>query len=307
MSARRLETAVSWTVSLVLHCTVLVAFMLITRPASTGGGPGQAEVGIYLGPQGMEPQAPPAPLLAETVDASEVSLASLSIDSLENRQITDLAIPTERPQPLAESLIGVDGPAQGTAETMTDAWNGFLAGGGADGAGTTSFFGLRARGTKFIYVVDCSGSMQGAKLRAAKAELYRSVQALPAHTQFFILFYNHSFSAMPAENLVRSTDAQKAQAFQWVEQIGSSGGTDPTGAMLKALSLEPDAIWLLSDGLFHDQACTVIQQANPQAKVQIHTIAFHDNQGERQLMRIAEENRGHYRFVPGAAPIRRRP
>jgi len=66
------------------------------------------------------------------------------------------------------------------------------------------------------------------------------------------------------------------------------------------LRFQPDAIWLLSDGLFPPAAADLIRNENPNAHTQIHTIAFYDNQGEPLLRRIAEENRGRYRFVPPA-------
>ena len=60
----------------------------------------------------------------------------------------------------------------------------------------------------------------------------------------------------------------------------------------------------VSDGLFDESAADVIRTANPGRRVRIHTIAFYDNEGEAVLRRIAEENRGKYRFVapPGRGP-----
>ena len=85
-----------------------------------------------------------------------------------------------------------------------------------------------------------------------------------------------------------------------MEHVSSGGGTLPAEAMLKAISLKPDAIWLLSDGIFGEHACDVIGNANRGSRISIHTIAFYDNQGEAQLKRIAGENNGKYRFVSPA-------
>ncbi|HUU43206.1 MAG TPA: hypothetical protein VMX57_05470, partial [Planctomycetota bacterium] len=89
----------------------------------------------------------------------------------------------------------------------------------------------------------------------------------------------------------------KQKFLTWVEGIFPGGGTDPTGAMEQALAFKPDAIWLMSDGLFDDIAAEFIRDHNPGKRVRIHTIAFYDNAGEPVLRRIAEQNRGNYRFV----------
>jgi uncharacterized protein with von Willebrand factor type A (vWA) domain len=111
---------------------------------------------------------------------------------------------------------------------------------------------------------------------------------------------------MPGGELVSAAEANKRKSFNWVEHISAGGGTNPSPAILAALELKPDAIWLLSDGRFSPQVCDVIQQANANSSIQIHAIAFHDNNGEAQLKRIAQENRGKYRFVQDTSPRRRR-
>ena len=181
---------------------------------------------------------------------------------------------------------------------MQGDWGSFAASGGGRGGGGASFFGLEARGKDFVYVVDYSGSMSRDKLVAAKAELIRSLSALRRNMRYYIVFYNHAHLPMPGGKLVKATEQNKRVSFAWVEQVRANGGTDPRKAMRLALSLEPDAIWLLSDGLFARQAADEIRAANPGARVQVHSIGFFSNAGEPVLRRIAEENRGAYRFVP---------
>jgi len=57
----------------------------------------------------------------------------------------------------------------------------------------TSMFGIDARGSKFVYVIDRSGSMgidEGRPMATAKAELLRSIDKLDTVQQFQIIFYN---------------------------------------------------------------------------------------------------------------------
>ena len=186
----------------------------------------------------------------------------------------------------------------GAAGSVQGNWGSLSPDEGATGGNGARFFDIEARGGKFVYVVDRSGSMRGNRLQDTKAELIRSVQSLIQTMEFFIIFYDNSHEPMPASGLVKASGPNKSRYLGWVEAMGCQSGTDPRQAMLMALSLEPDAIWLLSDGQFDVQACDVIRAANPDARVPIHTIAFHSESGKDVLARIARENRGRYRFVP---------
>jgi hypothetical protein len=53
-----------------------------------------------------------------------------------------------------------------------------------------SFFGIRAEGQRFVYVVDCSGSMTGAPYDRASQELVRSLAALSKTQEFFVILYS---------------------------------------------------------------------------------------------------------------------
>ena len=302
----RFDSTVAWVVSMAFHCGALVVLMLFTRPALQQGGPGEGEVGIYLGEKGMLYDAGSSDFKPIQPADIQLSVPPPAADTIEIPEISDLNLNPQALEPDLEALIGIEAPSNADGDSLNDRWNGYLAGSGAAKGGTTSFFGLKARGSKFIYVVDCSGSMNGRKLLAAKAELYRSINAYKSSMQFYIIFYNSNPNAMPGGELVSASDANKRKAFNWVEHISAESGTNPAPAILAALELKPDAIWLLSDGLFSQQACDVIQQANADSSIQIHTIAFHDNHGEAPLKRIAQENRGKYRFVQDTSPRRRR-
>ena len=71
----------------------------------------------------------------------------------------------------------------------------------------TSFFGIRARGQFFVYVVDCSGSMiDDDRMPRATIELRRSVLALREPQRFEVIFYNSESIPMPGGPIPRSAD-----------------------------------------------------------------------------------------------------
>jgi hypothetical protein len=161
-----------------------------------------------------------------------------------------------------------------------------------------SFFGIRARGQLFIYVVDCSGSMiDEDRLVRAKSELRRSVLALQPPQRFKVIFYNDEIVAMPGD-LPRSADwDNKRQLIDWLRLIEPDGETDPRSSIGLALALRPDAVFLLSDGEFPDGTAEAIARKNTR-KVPIHCVDLSGGTAGTHLARIARESGGEYRSRP---------
>jgi hypothetical protein len=161
-----------------------------------------------------------------------------------------------------------------------------------------SFFGIRARGQCFVYVIDCSGSMfDEDRLDRAKDEVRRSVMRLREPQRFKVIFYNDEPIAMPGE-LGRSADvASKSQLLAWMRLIEPDGGTDPRSALALALALRPDAVFLLSDGEYPAGTVEAIAQRNPR-KVPIHCVDLSGGAAGDQLQRIARDSGGQYASRP---------
>jgi len=170
----------------------------------------------------------------------------------------------------------------------------------------TSFFGLRARGQFFVFVVDQSGSMiDDDRLTRAKIELLRTVFALQPPQRFEVIFYNEEATPMPGGPLPRPADLKtKNQLTSWLHLIGPDGGTDPRPAMAQAIALQPDAVFLLSDGEFPEGTVERVAKLNPR-KVPIHCVDMTGGQAGTHLLRIARDSGGQYASRPGtlqAAP-----
>lgn len=159
----------------------------------------------------------------------------------------------------------------------------------------TSFFGLRARGLFFIYVIDGSGSMiDDDRFPRATIELRRSVNALRAPQRFEVLFFNDEVTPMPGGPIPRSADLQsKNQLRAWLNLMEPEGGTDPRIALKQALALKPDAVFFLSDGALPDGTEKDVARSNPN-KIPIHCVDLAGGLGGDQLKRIAAESGGNY-------------
>ncbi len=163
-----------------------------------------------------------------------------------------------------------------------------------------SFFGIRARGQFFIYVVDQSGSMlDDGRLIRAKIELRRSVFALQPPQSFEVIFYNEQATPMPGGPFPRSADQRNKDLLTaWLRLIVPDGGTEPKSAVIQALALAPDAVFLLSDGDYPEGTVEAIAAANSR-KTPIHCVDLTGGLAGDHLQRIARDSGGQYASHPG--------
>jgi von Willebrand factor type A domain len=173
-----------------------------------------------------------------------------------------------------------------------------------DGSGNP-FFGIRTKGKKFIYVVDCSQSMihshseqYKTRLDRLKFELQESINHLDDESEFFIIFFNHESIPMPAESLQLATKETRKKYLHWANNIEADGLTDPRRALRLALRLKPEVIYFLTDGSINDTKIKRDLKKIKQNRSVIHTIAFGNKGAEPLLRKIAKHNKGRFYFVP---------
>lgn len=202
--------------------------------------------------------------------------------------------------------VASDTPAGSETEMAADGDTGLAVGEGDDSRfsiaapGETSFFGLKGSGRRFTYIVDCSGSMAGAPLARATEELLKSLDRLPQHVEFQIIFFDDLAYTYPQSGFASISDDQKPQVESFVAGVTGGGGTNVKIALETAFRArtKPDTVFLLTDGQFDQDTPEFAQRLNNGRKSRINTVAFIDNVGEPLLKEIASKNRGDYRFVP---------
>ncbi len=261
--------------------------------------PGEPNGEIVAGGRGDEPEnpdalAPPAGTpTTSSMSAPPTSAApSMRPTTTDGQTSSSPATPRVRPPRAAAVIRPLEDDLSAAA-----AGNG----GGTSSGSSSQFFQIRAKGRRFVYIVDCSSSMSGEPFAKACQELTASIKALKSNQRFFVIFFSNGaypqFFPLVDRRLLPASAANKQRVTEWVEGFAASGDTEPLDAILQGLSLEPDAMYLLSDGEFDPQVADELRQRNG-GRIPVHTIAFMDLIAEPLLEQIARENNGVFRFVP---------
>jgi hypothetical protein len=157
-----------------------------------------------------------------------------------------------------------------------------------------SFYDVRAQGTFFVFVVDCSGSMADAErwLRV-RQEMRRALGKLQFPQRYYVIFYNDEAWRMPGGAPQSAAKREVGRTLDWMSGIVPEGATDPRPAMSEALGLRPDGVFLLSDGEYPKGTAEAIAKSNSGA-VPIHCIDLSGGAAGDTLKEIAKASGGQY-------------
>src|SRR5262245_26111248 len=180
----------TWLVSMMVHFAALTTLGLTVRPTPQGAALEPARTGgIVL----VARSNGKADYFSD--EPAGIATASVLVSPAADRPpvpdwLTEPALPGPQLQS-AEMPAGANSIDLSAASAAPDG-SGPTGppGRGQAAAVETRVFGVRGRGTRFVYVFDRSSSMEGGPLLAAKRELIASLQNLQSVHQFQIIFYN---------------------------------------------------------------------------------------------------------------------
>ncbi len=157
-------------------------------------------------------------------------------------------------------------------------------------------------GTNVAFILDNSLDMAtNRKSQVAREQLVRSLNAMdPTHSFYIILSHGGGYDGMPSLGPMTALPENIYTATNWLFSAGNGGAPDPSKAIQRAFSLlpAPDVIWILAGGPVPESSIDVVQNANSSILARVFTIGFYSNEAEKVLSRIANDNRGEYRYVP---------
>jgi Ca-activated chloride channel family protein len=314
----RIEVIVpSWLASIGVHLVLFVVMALVLRGCSSSGTVGPKagegtfrEIGLHVRPEML----PPEQRLAEAADPQQALTPDDGLPQPEQSVVGDNTAISRLLNLPAESRLPILGAGPSTSpQRSTDATeliksSGRRNAGGEEisGIGQTTFFDIAAKGNRFVYVLDRSGSMydHGA-IRVAKEELNASLAALEQTQQFQIVFYNQSVLELsPAggkPQMQWATEINRTLARQFIGGVQPDGGTDHLPALKAALRYQPDHVFFLTDA---DQPILSARELNEiksrnNGRARIHCIEFGrgaELSSDNFLKKLARDNGGSYRY-----------
>lgn len=296
----------AWIGSILFHAAILVlilAWFSLTPSPKSAPGERIAIGSIIL-------QSPSDVLTQAESSSSNAPQPQPETDSVLSESLADISLEMP-PNPLIAP--GQQAQTQGGSESAANLTESFQQGtaiGTNIGSGETTvqIFGTQGKGTKFMYVFDRSGSMEGTSIHKAKIELLRSLESLNEFHQFNILFYSSEWRLWRAgRKLVFATPAEKQNADQFVKGVFPGGNTQHFEPLMEAVAHRPDVIFFLTDGQEQDNLTAdqlrKIEQANSRfgAGIQINVIQFGIggiiDRPSAVLQQLADQNHGEYRYV----------
>ena len=104
----------------------------------------------------------------------------------------------------------------------------------------SGFFGIVAKGNKFVYVVDCSGSMTGLPFTRAKQEVIRSISSLSKDQAYSIIFFATESYPMYSPSIINHMEKPTPDALQrtenWLDSFSDKRRNSTTGCSVESTS-----------------------------------------------------------------------
>ena len=166
----------------------------------------------------------------------------------------------------------------------------------------SSFFGTYVSGQRIAFIIDRSSSMKGRKFDQARDEVVRAVNQLVSTQRFYVVFFDRGILRMigeddPVDKMLSATPSNLERFNVWVSQLKAGSGTMPYRSVKLVMGMQPDTLFLLTDGKFDNGDKTVAYlNGSKVSGVRIHTVGFH-HQDDGKLEQIAEKHGGTFRFV----------
>lgn len=143
-----------------------------------------------------------------------------------------------------------------------------------------------------VFLIDVSGSMDGASLPAAQTALRLGLRQLRAGDRFNIIAFESKYrSFAPALKPFDQSNLEAADA--WVSALRASGGTEILAPMTAAVSQAPDGlILLLTDGQVGNEDEIVSAVAAARKSARVYGFGIGTNVGQGLLLKLARATDG---------------
>ena len=172
-----------------------------------------------------------------------------------------------------------------------------------------TFFGIRIKSHRVIFILDVSGSMNELtrdeyvgksgepRITVAKRELTKCIDALEPKSLFNLVVFSSDVERWLSEGIADAKGVNREEAKSYVDKLGAGGGTNLYGALREAFQdKDVDTIFVLSDGepsvgdvIDPGAIREHVRQWNEQRQIVINSIAVG---GSFEILRWLAEDTG---------------
>lgn len=198
--------------------------------------------------------------------------------------------------------VGIKGVTKGTGGgggTGTGLFGPSGGGSGVNGPRST-FQGTGGNAYRIVYLCDATGTMMNV-FDSVRMELQRSINNLKEIQQYNVIFFrDQQVLAFNDSNLVSATRVNQDKTTQWLdEKVTPAGQTDPFEAIRKAFAMNPQLIYVLTDGFdnvgSYEKVAEEFRKLNPDKKIKVNTILIEsrpDAELRAVMKKISDESGG---------------
>ncbi|XP_029657761.1 von Willebrand factor A domain-containing protein 5A-like [Octopus sinensis] len=154
----------------------------------------------------------------------------------------------------------------------------------------------------YIFVIDCSGSMSGEKIEAAKDTLLLFLKGLPLGCSFNAISFNNDFEFLFKEGSQEYSEDSLNEALKFQKNLYASGGTEILSALKSLSDKKPfqnfhRQVFLITDGEVYSTN-DVIQLVKSQVNnTRYFTIGIGSGASTELVKGIARAGKGQAEFV----------
>lgn len=180
--------------------------------------------------------------------------------------------------------------------------------GSAPGPGGQRTFADFGHADRIVFVCDASGSMIDT-FGFLKGELAKAISAVqPSQSFGVVIFTDNGAKVFDRDRLQPADGPAKRRALAFMDQVPTTGTSEPIAALRAAFGLHPDLIYFLTDGDLPNgkAALDEFRRLDPGHNVRVNTIAFIGPNGDLDpasadvLQTVADETGGEFRLVQTA-------
>jgi Ca-activated chloride channel family protein len=169
---------------------------------------------------------------------------------------------------------------------------------------------VKSQARELIFIIDTSGSMEGASLVQAKSALLEGLALLDGHDRFNLIQFN-SHTEMLFESSEHVDPFTLQAATDYIDSLYANGGTNMAPALHTALAMPQHSnllrqVVFITDGSVGNESDLLLQIAEELGDTRLFTVAIGSAPNTWFMRKAAEIGRGSYTSIAQSSDVAER-